>query len=139
MKYRKEKMSNEFTKHLFDFTGKHTPFHMVVHHFTDRDKGGPHCHPFRFTTHILKGGYTERIYQLTDNGELQYADVFRGPGTTHVVEAECIHELIHLPNGECWTVMIPEEKVREPRFWRFNQEGAFSRVWNKRKWVKQTA
>ncbi|MFD2937515.1 hypothetical protein [Spirosoma flavum] len=56
LKYRKEKMSQEFTKHLFDFKGKLNPFHMVVHHFRGSDKGGPHCHPFRFTTYILKGG-----------------------------------------------------------------------------------
>lgn len=99
MKYRKEKMSREFIKHLFDFKGKSEPFHRVVHHFTDRDKGGPYCHPFRFTTHILKGGYTERIYRIQETGDWQYQDVFRGPGTSHVVEADCIHELIDLPQG----------------------------------------
>ena len=137
MKHRKEKMSQAFTKHLLDFTGKLSPFHMVVHHFTAPDTGNPHDHPFRFTTHILKGGYVERVYSVNVDGSWSTEDVLRAPGTTHVVEAECIHELIDLPQGECWTVMIPEQKVREPQFWRFSAEGAFTRVWNKRKWLKQ--
>lgn len=110
---------------------------MVVHHFTAPDTGGPHDHPFRFTTHILKGGYIERVYSIHADGSWTTEDVLRAPGTMHVVEADCIHELIELPQGECWTVMIPEANIREWRFWRFNSEGAFSKARGKRKWVRE--
>ncbi|GAB3689346.1 hypothetical protein GCM10027592_05610 [Spirosoma flavus] len=135
MKYRKEIMSREFTKHLLDFRGKNSSLHLVIHHFKGPDKGGPHDHPFRFRTHILKGSYIERVYSYTSDGQWRFEDIERKAGTTHLVEAECIHELIHLPEGDCWTVIQPEQKVREPGFWRFEEGGIWFRQWNS-KWKR---
>ncbi len=140
MKYKEEIMSDVFTKHLFDFEGKVEPFHMVVHNFTDIDRGDPHDHPFSFTTHILKGGYTEEIYHLLTrplHGKYWLKEIVeRLPGTSHLVSANCIHKIIDLPTGECWTVIIPYEKVQEPAFYRFNENSIERRYWHEKEFSK---
>jgi hypothetical protein len=120
-----ERMSEHFVKrHIHGL-----PFPAVIHHFTSIAGENAHSHPFRFTSHVLKGGYTERVYSQRADGSWGHHDIERKPGTTHVVEPDCIHEIIDLPEGECYTLIIPEVKVQEPGFYRFDEQGAHHRYW----------
>lgn len=120
-----ERMSDEFVKsHL-----QGLPFDIVIHHFTAKDTGSPHCHPFGFTTHILQGGYVERVYTVETDGSWTSELFYRKAGTVHSVEATHIHEITELPEGECYTLIMPKEKVREWMFWKFDENGSQSRVW----------
>lgn len=118
-------MSDEFTKYHI----KGLAFDAVIHHFTARDKGSPHDHPFGFTSHILSGGYVEKAYKVDDGGGWSSELIHRPPGTVHYVEATHIHEIVELLDGECWTLILPQKKVREARFWKFNEIGCESRAW----------
>lgn len=121
-----EKMSEEFTKyHLHGL-----PFPAVLHHFTAPDKGGPHDHPFGFTSFVLKGGYLERVYHPRADGTWDSYVAERVVGTSHRVSATHIHEIIDLPEGGCWTLILPQAWEREWRFWRFDAQGWASRQWN---------
>ena len=102
------------------------PFAASFNHFTEPDTGDPHDHPFNFVTHIIKGFYIERIYNIDGS----YFDNKRVTGTAHYVPADMIHKIIEIPEGECYTLMIPEPKIRESRFWRFENGKAYSRQWN---------
>lgn len=115
--FREERMSDEFTKYHIDGL----PFDAVLHKFTAPDIGGPHDHPFDFTTHIIKGGYIERIY-LLKNGQVYITEVYRAEGEVIKNNAELIHEIIALPFGDCYTLILPQEWKREWGFWRFNKE-----------------
>lgn len=120
-----EKMSEEFTKFHF----KSLPFDAVMHRFAAPDVGSPHCHPFNFTSHILYGGYIERVYTVYDDDRWTSEIIHREAGTVHRVKAKHIHEIIQLPQGECYTIILPEEKTRDSRFWNFDESFAKSRAW----------
>ena len=118
-----EKMSDEFTKfHLKGF-----PFDAVVHKFTEPDKGYPHDHPFGFQSHVLKGSYIERIYCRY---KLTFLDVTRKAGDSFFVPATHIHQIIDLPDGECYTIITPLHKERESGFWKFEDGKAYFNQWN---------
>lgn len=105
------------------------PFSAVLHRITEPDApGNPHCHPFGFTTHILRGGYVERVYHV--EGDKWTSEIIhRTPGSAHYVPATHIHEIIELPDGECWTLILPGPWERESGFWKFDREIQF-RKWN---------
>jgi len=79
-----------------------------LHHLTEPDTGAPHCHPTRIVTTRIKGDYWERIF--TDGRPV---DVLRQEGTSNVIEADCIHLLTGLPQGEVWTLARTGPVVRE--------------------------
>jgi hypothetical protein len=121
MDIRHERMSNEFEKfHLGD--GR------VLHHFTDVDRGGPHDHPWSFTSHVLSGGYVERVYTHNSEGWTS-EEIHRRPGDTFSIAAEHIHEIVHLPEGQCWTIVSAGPNERETRFWQFGEQ-VKSRPWH---------
>lgn len=128
----KETMSAEFTK--FHIQG--LPFSAVIHHFTAKDIGDPHDHPFAFTSHILKGSYVEEIYMVEPNNDFWSYRVIHRAGEIRRVEAGHIHEIVELPEGECYTLILPEEKTRESHFWRFTEEGIFLRAWFEKEFKK---
>ncbi len=135
MKIKKEKMSNEFTKFHIRIDEKGEPlFNTVLHRFTNTDKGGPHDHPWGFTTHILKGGYVEKVYTIHEDGKWTSELIHRKPGTSHKVAANCIHEIVELPEGECWTLIMPGAPERQSGFWRFEGDFIGFRLWNRRKY-----
>lgn len=121
-----ERMSDEFTKHHL----RGLPFDAVLHHFTSIAGENAHDHPFRFTSHVLSGSYIERVYSVGADGSWGYTDIERKAGTSHIVEAECIHEIISLPEGECWTAITPQKKTRDPGFWRFETDAIWFKPWN---------
>jgi hypothetical protein len=127
-----EVMSEGFTKYHI----KNLPFDAVLHHFTKPDEGDLHDHPYSFVTHILKGGYKEEIHQMRADGWFIFSKVDRRAGTSHRVEATTIHRMIELPEGDCWTLVLPEPKVRDSRFWRFEENGSYSRAWHETEWTK---
>lgn len=125
MKTKFERMSEQFCKiHLIGL-----PFNAAIHHFTAPDVGSPHDHPFSFTSFVLSGGYIEKVYYVGDDGQWRSELIERKPGTAHVVEANHIHQIVELPEGECYTLITPKEKVREPHFWKFDERGSESRPW----------
>jgi len=129
MEIRNEKMSDEFEKHHIEGL----PFSAVIHHFTAPDKAGAHDHPFGFTTHILKGSYVERRYSK----EGRYVDLHRKQGSSHNVDSTTIHEIIALPDGDCYTIITPGQWEREPGFWKFENGKAYFKQWNESEFKEQ--
>jgi len=127
-----EKLSRAFKKHHI----KGLPFAASFNEFSAPDGGDPHDHPFDFITHILSGGYVERIYEINEDGNVEIKDVERKPGTSHYVKASDIHQIISLPTNHCVTLMIPQsEHIRTTCFYRFIEGKAYYRLWNKRKFI----
>ena len=130
IKIKREKMNAVFTKHHL----RGLPFDAVIHHFSEKDQNEHiHDHPFSFTTHILKGSYIERIYEIFEDGTYNSAEYHRKEGTSHFVPANTIHEIIELPESECFTLIRPNEWEKETYFYRFEEGKAFKRKWNQRK------
>ncbi len=111
--FEQEIMSEGFMKYHI----KGLPFDAALHHFTKVDEGDLHDHPFAFTTHILKGGYIEVEYTVMSPFQFYAETKKREAGTSHRVEATTIHKMTSLPEGECWTLILPEPKIRDSRFW----------------------
>ena len=82
----------------------------MLHRVIRPDSGAPHCHPCQMESHRIKGSYWERLYR---NGTVQ--DVLREEGSSHVIEADCIHLLTALPQGEVWTLVLSGPVVRKWR------------------------
>ncbi|TSJ36317.1 hypothetical protein FO440_22685 [Mucilaginibacter corticis] len=132
---RPEKLSSAFRKHHIEGL----PFAASLNEFSAPDNGDPHDHPFDFITHILSGGYTERVYSIDSAGGFAFRDIEREPGTSHFVKATDIHQIIFLPAGHCITLMIPQSgHARETCFYRFSEGKAYYRLWNKRKFIPVT-
>lgn len=129
-----ERMSDELTKyHISNGEDTPWPFTPVFHHFTGPDTGGPHDHPFGFRVFVIAGGYKERMWVPNPmrNGTYMPVTLSRLPGDSFKVPADCIHEIVSLPWGECWTMILPEERVRETHFYMFDMFGnAKRRRWD---------
>lgn len=130
IKIKREKMNAVFMKHHL----KGLPFDAVIHHFSEKDENEHiHDHPFSFTTHILKGSYVEKIYEIHEDGTYTFSIHHRQEGSSHFVSAETIHEIISLPEGDCFTLIRPYERFRDTYFYRFENDKVFIRRWNQRK------
>lgn len=130
IKSKREKMNAVFTKHHL----RGLPFDAVIHHFSEKDQNEHiHDHPFSFTSHILKGSYVERIYEIFEDGTYTTSVHHRKEGTSHYVSAFTIHEIIELPEGECFTLIRPYEREKETYFYRFEEGKVYARRWNQRK------
>jgi hypothetical protein len=104
--------SDHFTKYTLGQMPDGTWAHL--HHFTGPDQGTPHNHPCTITSHGIAGSYLERIF--TPEGEgYRTEDVLRTAGGFHVIAPECIHKLLSLPDGECWTLCFTGPVVNEWR------------------------
>jgi len=132
---RPEKLSRVFKKHHIEGL----PFAASINEFSAPDSGNPHDHPFDFITHILSGGYTQRVYIISEIGEISISEIECKPGTSHFVKATDIHQIIYLPTGHCITMMIPQSgHIRATCFYRFVGGVAYYRLWNKRKFLPVT-
>ncbi len=130
IKIKREKMNSVFMKHHL----KGLPFDAVIHHFSEKDQNEHiHDHPFSFTSHILKGSYVERIYEIHDDGSYTSSVHHRKEGTAHHVAASTIHEIIELPENECFTLIRPNGWEKDTFFYRFEEGRVFKRRWNQRK------
>lgn len=129
IRIKREKMNDVFTKHHL----KGLPFDAVIHHFSAKDINEHiHDHPFSFTTHILKGSYIERIYEIAEDGTYTFSEYHRKESTSHFVAAHTIHEIIDLPDGECFTLIKPNAWEKDIYFYRFEDGKAFRRKKNQR-------
>lgn len=129
IRIKREKMNDVFTKHHL----KGLPFDAVIHHFSAKDINEHiHDHPFSFTTHILKGSYVERIYKIAEDGTYSTSEHHREESTSHFVAADTIHEIIDLPDGECFTLIKPSRWEKEIYFYQFENGKAFKRKKNQR-------
>ena len=127
---RRERMNAVFMKYHL----RGLPFDAVIHHFSEKDQNEHiHDHPFSFTTHILKGSYVERIYEISEDGTYKSSTHNRKEGTSHYVSADTIHEIIELPENECFTLIRPQTREKETFFYRFEDGKAYRRKWNQRK------
>ena len=129
---RVERISDEFTKYHLNHEGL-LPFYPVLHHFTapdNSDWNDAHDHPWSFTSYVLKGGYVEDVYEVFPNGDWRMESFYRAPGTVHHVSARHIHRITHLPEGECWTLVVAGPQERETHFWKFDERGAHCRPWS---------
>lgn len=132
MKIIEEKMNDIFTKYHI----QGLPFNAVIHHFSEKDKNEHiHDHPWSFTSHVIKGSYIERIYEII-NGRIEITDVLRREGTSHFVPATLIHEILDFPKGQCTTIVLPQPWQRETHFWKFEDGVAYSRKWNESEFKK---
>lgn len=125
---REEQMSNELMKYHIEGL----PFDAVIHKFTGVDQGDPHDHPFTFRSFVLKGGYVERRYSIKTICDVNFVEpetIQRAPGDSFMVQADTIHEVIHLPDGECWTLILPEKWEKKPGFYKFADE-ILHRFWD---------
>lgn len=127
---RQEVMSPAFTKFHLDGPW---PFEPVVHRFSDIDRGDCHDHPWGFASFVMHGGYVEEVY---DPQRGLIGEVTRKPGDSFSIEATHIHRIIHLPEGECWTLILPGPWERVSRFWQFRDGAAWSRAWNETEWTR---
>ena len=125
---REEKMNDIFTKYHITFAGLHL---CVLHRFTGGDMGDPHDHPWDYTTHILKGGYVEEVYNIQADGKWNVRLLTRKEGDVISLPAQHIHRIIHLPEGECWTMVTTGGPVHVSSFYKFTKAGVKQRYWYK--------
>ena len=124
-----ESMSGAFSKiHVRD-----APSHFILHEFHDTDEGDPHDHPFDIEVTILKGGYVDFRYDVT-NGDADRIE--RHVGDTFTIHACAVHRIVGLLHGPCLTLATYGPWVQEPGFWRFDHGGAMRRQHNSSEWVR---
>ena len=126
-----EIMSDEFRKYHL----KGLPFDAVLHEFVSIDKGDAHDHPFNFRTHILYGSYVEMRYFINPDGSWYARSFHRKEGDSFIVGADCIHRIIELPEGACYTMIRPMEWNKQPCFYRFTDNGVLYRQWNESEFI----
>lgn len=114
--------------HMMKFHVEGLPFGAVFHRFTAPDSGDPHDHPWSFRSVILSGNYVEEVFSL--DGECVNT-IVRKTGDGHHVPADRIHRIIALPEGECWTLIIPEPgPPRTSGFYRWEGGRMLHRFWH---------
>ena len=133
---RAERMSAEFIKY---HVGAPLPFPAVFHHFTAPDRDGPHDHPWAFRSTILSGRYVEAIYSIEPDGRWEMEVIEREAGSCHHVPADRIHRIIDLPDGDCWTLILPQPAIRKTKFWDFSGGRARWRFWDSDRWYDYEA
>lgn len=120
-----EHMGPHFTK--FHLRGP-WPFHPVFHRFTQPDFGDPHDHPWSFRSVILHGGYLEEVYNL-DGDPVRL--IRREVGDSFLIDLNHIHRIVDLPQGECWTMIIPQEGASQKSgFYQFREDAIYHRFWD---------
>jgi hypothetical protein len=124
---RAERMSPAFIKYHLD-DGR------ALHRFVRPEPdAAPHDHPWCFETTILSGGYVEEVFTLLPDGSWRSTFVERVPGSRHWIAGSHIHRIVHLPQGECWTIVRAGPHERKTFFWRFG-DTVRHRAWNVRRW-----
>ena len=82
----------------------------MIHHIREPDGGPPHCHPCNMVSHIIKGSYMERIWDV-ESGTSQ--DILRQQGSRNEIGADTVHSIISLPEGDCWTLVFAGPVIRQ--------------------------
>lgn len=85
-----------------------------LHYLREPDGGEPHCHPTQIESNVIQGGYYERIFSLDEEGYVSPCRVtLRMPGPPHMIEADCIHQIMELLPSPCWTCVFTGPVIRE--------------------------
>lgn len=129
--YEQEWMNENFIKHHINVNG----LGFVVHQFKKPDIGHIHDHPFAFNTYILKGWYKEKIYYPCYDGKVEILEEICGEGSSHRVEARTIHEITDMSPEGCWTIITPEAREQDWKFWRFDEQGIWYRYPNEQEFT----
>jgi len=79
----------------------------MIHGLTEPDAGPAHDHPVHFTSTIIQGSYTEKVYH---DGVV--ATITWKEGSTHEIPPEYIHTITELPEGEVWSLCFAGPVVR---------------------------
>lgn len=88
----------------------------MLHYVAAPDAGPPHCHPCEMESHILQGGYYERRFRLEPTGAVRpYRVTLRLAGEVYFIQAPCIHQVLELAGGPCWSLVFAGPVVREWR------------------------
>jgi hypothetical protein len=120
-----EKMRDGFIKYHL----KNAPFGCVIHRISDVDKMF-HDHPFSFHSIILHGSYEEEVLHYPRSNYYRTGIVSHSKGDSFYIRANHVHRIIGLPEGEVWSLILPEEKVQESGFYQITDEGILYRQWN---------
>ncbi|UOR07181.1 hypothetical protein MUN82_08800 [Hymenobacter aerilatus] len=80
----------------------------MLHCLREPDSGPMHDHPVHFTSTIVEGSYTERVYQ---DGVV--VNITWKAGSTHEIPPDYIHTITELPDGPCWSLVLAGPVVRE--------------------------
>jgi hypothetical protein len=82
---------------------------VMVHRFLRGDEDDEfHCHPWNFTSVILRGGY----FEFTPEGFRWY-----GAGSVLRRPAEWKHRVVIHPGRRVWSLVITGPRVRDWGFW----------------------
>ena len=120
-----EKMNEGFEKfHIRGLMYQGNPFYAVIHHFTGPDEGDPHDHPFGMDITLLKGEQLERIFWKKNDGTWRDKLFHRHEGSSRYVQANTIHRIESLPDGECYTLMMPDWHEQRWGSWILNEDGS---------------
>lgn len=93
-------------------------FSFYIHWINEADSDRhPHDHPWNFWSLVLKGGYTEEIYQDSRNiGESGRSEQHWRRFSWHKMPLSHAHKITRLP-GETVTIVVTGRRVRQFRFW----------------------
>ena len=72
-----------------------------LHHFTAPDGEDPHDHPWRFSSLVLSGGFTEEIKVAG-----AFVKLHHPVGVAYDRQARDIHRIADLTVGEAWTLLV---------------------------------
>jgi len=100
------------------------PFHIAFHVISKPDFGLVHDHLTDIRIMILQGSYWERVYTVNEDMSWSYEDFHRKAGEVRDIKATCIHEILSLPDGPCYTQIMPGPIVHEWGFWNFDARKA---------------
>ncbi len=120
---REERMADHFVKRHVEGL----PTAAVIHQFNQVDNGDPHDHPWSFTSFVLHGGYMEEVFDR-ETGASRL--VSRTVGESFFVPATHIHRIVHLPEGECTTIILPGPHEQTSGFYQFRSDGMYHRFWH---------
>lgn len=106
----------------------------VIHWFNAPDHGDPHDHAqFGFWSTVLGGSYVEERYQRDGSCER----IHRQKGARFYVDADAIHRIVDLPDGECWTLIEPDPHTgRDSGFYQFRPDGIWHKLWHQPDWER---
>jgi hypothetical protein len=83
--------------------------HHICRSDDDRD---PHCHPWDFTTVVLRGGYVDEQWSAWGTGRAVFGLEPCGPGAIRRRRAEHLHRVQLMPGRSSWSLVLTGPKRR---------------------------
>lgn len=98
-------------------------FGVYLHHLNAPDSGAPHDHPWKFTSIVLRGGYTEEFYPFPHVARALVVPFFRTQrwkvGSVHRMGTESAHRITDVQPGTVSLLLVGKRR----RTWGFFPEG----------------